>query len=183
MIHQGDTMFCSAPQNRYRGVTAICVALVSCVLPGSAQDAKPQDTNSSLSSQPAAAKQSTGTLTLKDALALAEKNDPGAARGHGRRDLGARGPQAGARGFISLALRTVGISGNTGQRQNLLGPIRHQRRRPRLSRLGGGPPGFLAGSLEPDSVRRAAAPRRWRARSSKSHGAGWPPPSPRITTR
>ena len=51
--------------------TTLAIVSIACSSPGSAQNA-----NTSLFSQPAGTKQGPVTLTLKDALALAEKNDP-----------------------------------------------------------------------------------------------------------
>jgi outer membrane protein TolC len=59
-------MFASASQT-----TAFAVILITGVVPGAAQNA-----SSSFFSQPPAQKQGPVTLTLKDSLALAEKNDP-----------------------------------------------------------------------------------------------------------
>ena len=70
-FHQGDAMLCSASQDWLARATALTVVLVACALPGSAQNA-----NASLSTQPGGANHAAVTLTLKEALALAEKNDP-----------------------------------------------------------------------------------------------------------
>jgi outer membrane protein TolC len=64
-------MFSNAPQTQRARAAAIAVILIACALPGSAQNA-----SSSLFSQPHASKQAPLTLTLKDSIALAEKNDP-----------------------------------------------------------------------------------------------------------
>ncbi len=64
-------MLRSAPPGRCARATAVAIALVACASPLSAQNS-----DASLFAQPAAARQAPVTLTLKDALALAEKNDP-----------------------------------------------------------------------------------------------------------
>ncbi len=68
--NQGDAMLCYAPRNRRARAAALTAVLIACSLPGSAQN------HNALFNQAAGAKEAPVTLTLKDALALAEKNDP-----------------------------------------------------------------------------------------------------------
>ena len=53
------------------GFSALTLAMAACVLPGFAQTV-----SLSVPAQSSGAKEAPSTLTLKDALALAEKNDP-----------------------------------------------------------------------------------------------------------
>ena len=89
-------------------VLGLTFAMAAGVLPGFAQT-----------------KDAPATLTLKDALTLAEKNDPALLAASSDRG-GQRRSQTGARGSVSLALRPVGIPRHAGQRKATTGQIRHQ---------------------------------------------------------
>jgi outer membrane protein TolC len=62
----------SAPRDRCAAATALAVVLAACALPVAEQNA-----DASSNTHAAGARQGPVTLTLKDALALAEKNGPG----------------------------------------------------------------------------------------------------------
>ena len=73
MLWKGDIVRCYTPHARDERIRllGLTFAMATCVLPSFAQTV-----NFSLAAQPSGTKEAPLTLTLKDALALAEKNDP-----------------------------------------------------------------------------------------------------------
>src|ERR1039458_6592253 len=73
MLWKGDIVRCYTPHARDERIRllGLTFAMATCVLPSFAQTV-----NFSLAAQPSGTKEAPLTLTLKDALALAEKKDP-----------------------------------------------------------------------------------------------------------
>ena len=125
-------------------VLGLTIALAACVSPGFAQTS-----SLSVPAQASGAKEAPSTLTLKDALALAEKNDPAMlAATSDALSAGEDRKQARAALYPSLSGRSEYL-GTQGNGNPAPGTVRHQRRRPRLSRLGRRPSGSFARCSEP----------------------------------